>query len=216
VLSDATKRIGDRMQVLSKLPPGTKWAAEEMDELAEQAKNVRVLEGVTAIDRYGRFSPQAFHEAVQAGMDAAAKTPGQTFAKGDTVLADLASIGTTFLKDAPDAKLDWTAAYHMVLRQGAGLLAPAAGHHLLTHGLSVPDFTTAGIITGAVAGAKMLGRGIASLGGEVAARSPRLGNALIRQSTSPMVISGAAKEVAKQTAPGLVQQAVPVADEAFQ
>jgi hypothetical protein len=197
VLAKANQRLNAAVR---SLPPGA--TIGQHPELIEQMRNVRVLENVLKKHPDGIFSPQQFSEAVQEGVDAIARNRSETFAlDGGGEVAKLAKIGTAFLKSEPAPGWDRAAVWHAV-RQGLTTIAPAVGHHLYTHGLSVPDLTTAGIITGAVTGAKLLARGAGSL----AARSSGITKALVSEAPSR------AAAIARPVVPALIQQSVPLAE----
>jgi hypothetical protein len=197
VLAKANQRLNAAVR---SLPPGA--TIGQHPELIEQMRNVRVLENVLKKHPDGIFSPQEFSEAVQEGVDAIARNRSETFAlDGGGEVAKLAKIGTAFLKSEPAPKWDRAAVWHAV-RQGLTTIAPAVGHHLYAHGLSVPDLTTAGIITGAVTGAKLLARGAGSL----AARSSGVTKALVSEAPSR------AAAIVRPVVPALIQQSVPLAE----
>jgi hypothetical protein len=181
----------------------------ELLQLAEQAKYIRALEGVMKVDSFGRFTPEQFHAAIQEGVDAMAAHTGEaTFANGGGgALAELARVGTTLLKGAPNPALDREAVWHFV-RQAATLIGPGAGAHYALHGLSIPELSTAGIVTGVVAGAKLIGKLLSAY----ASASPRLGNALVNANA---VAGPAAAAVARPVVPAAIQQAVPPVKEAL-
>ena len=213
VLRDTTKRITDRVAAIKKAltpnAPDRDALLAELEVLRGQTVNLRLLDHVTSIDKFGRFKPEKFNEVITKAINASGKG-------GDSEVAELADIGAVFLKETANPKLDLATAVRLIkgsLKQGLFTGAPAAAAHVVMHGLSVPgDLTTAGIITAPIAAAKLGARLLGTQIAGAAARSTGLGNALVTKSLPVPGLIKPAAGIVRGMIPGVTQQAVPAAD----